>query len=99
MLAMCAELKAARAARDWERVGRVVDALPARLAAWAAAGALRPAEQRALTQLRAAHDVAARACGGAAREIAARLDEIHNNKEGWMAYALDEVSAPAGEAP
>jgi hypothetical protein len=92
--AMRAELADATAARDWDRVGAAVRALPAMLQALRAR-APGAAERRALAQLRAAHDEAARACGEAAHELAARLDEMHSNKEGWMAYAISSGAAPA----
>jgi hypothetical protein len=95
MLALGAELKAAVAGADWGRLDRLAADLPGKLAAFAAAGPLHARERRALDLLRAAHDDAAAACARAAREVAARLDEMHNNKEGWMAYALDEEGAPA----
>ena len=92
--AMRAELADATAARDWDRVGAAVRALPATLQALRGRP-LGAAERGALAQLRAAHDEAARACGDAARELGARLDEMHSNKEGWMAYALASGAVPA----
>jgi hypothetical protein len=99
LLAIGADLKAASAACDWERLAALATALPARLAALAAAGPLAPAERRALAQLRSAYDQAEAACGQAARDVGARLDEMHNNKEGWMAYALDGDAEPATDLP
>jgi len=87
--ALAAELSAASNAGDWARLGQAARALPDKLKSLAAAGALSPAERKALTQLRAAYERAQAACGRAARELSTRMDEMHRNKEGWMAYAID----------
>ena len=99
MRAVAASLNAASSAGDWPRVAELVTALTPELAAFAAAGPLTPAERRTLEQLRAAHDQAEAACARAARELKARLDDMHSNKDGWMAYALDSDAAPAGNRP
>lgn len=99
MLAIAADLKAASTAGDWPRLAALVTALPDRLAAFAAAGPIRTGERRALEQLRAAHGQAEEVCASAARELKARLDDMHSNKEGWMAYALDGDAEPAANQP
>ena len=99
MLAIAADLKAASSAGDWPRLAALVTALPDRLAAFAAAGPVNAGDRRALEQLRAAHDQAGEACGQAARELKARLDDMHSNKEGWIAYALDGDDEPAANEP
>lgn len=95
MLALAAELDAAVAAADWDRLELAANAMPARLERLAARGALAPAEQAALAHLRAAWDKASAACGRAARALGARLDDMHMNKEGRMAYALAGDPDPA----
>jgi hypothetical protein len=83
------------ARRDWDRLGACVTALAPRLVALAAAGPWNAAELAALAQLRAAHDQAALACGDAVRALAQSLDDMRTNKEGWIAYALGNDTAPA----
>lgn len=96
MRALSAQLSAAAAAQDWTALEQAAHALPAQLHAWAGAGALDGAETAALAQLRAAHDHALAACARAGRAAADRLDEMHRNKEGWMAYGLQGAELPAG---
>jgi hypothetical protein len=83
-----AELSAAAAARDWTRLDAAVRTLAPQLAALSAAGPWSAAERAALARLRDGHDAAAAACAGAAQALGSRLDEMRNNKEGWIAYAL-----------
>jgi hypothetical protein len=97
MGALAAELSAAADGRDWPRLQAAARALPARLSELAGRGAFSAAEQQALALLRAAHDRAASAVARAARETQAVLDEMHNNKEGWMAYALNGAEPAVNE--
>lgn len=97
MGALAAELSAAADGRDWERLQAAARALPARLSRLAEGGALSATEQQAMAALRAAHDRAAGAVANAALETQAVLDEMHNNKEGWMAYALNGAEPAANE--
>lgn len=95
MRALAAELATAADSRDWPRLQAAAHALPGRMAELARRGPLSPQEENALGQLRAAHAQASGAITGAMLETQMVLDEMHNNKEGWMAYALNEA-APAG---
>jgi hypothetical protein len=97
MRALAAELSNAADGRDWPRLQAASRALPGRLTELAAGGALSATEQQALDLLRAAHDRASAAVTGAAGEAKAVLDEMHNNKEGWMAYALNGAAPAANE--
>ena len=85
---LAAAFTAAGAARDWERLGFLARALAPQLATLAKSGAWTNAELGALARLRAAHDGAAAACADALDALAAKLAEMRNNKDGWMAYAL-----------
>ncbi|MFC5509933.1 hypothetical protein ACFPOU_02185 [Massilia jejuensis] len=78
----------AGAARDWERLGALARALAPQLATLGEGGAWSRAELAALAQLRAAHDGAADACAEALDALGARLADMRNNKDGWIAYAL-----------
>ena len=83
-------------ARDWERLGALAAALGPQLKALGARGGWTEAELAALAQLRTAHDGAATACGEALDTLGARLADMRNNKDGWMAYALASDTEPAG---
>jgi ABC-type transporter Mla subunit MlaD len=93
LLALRAGLLAAGA--DWDRLDAAVRALAARLPALDGAGPWSASELAALAQLRAAHDDAALACGGALDALRQRLDDMCANKEGWIAYALGNDTAHA----
>ncbi|WP_020651619.1 hypothetical protein [Massilia niastensis] len=73
---------------DWDLLEKAVRELAPRLQALAAHGPWSAAERAALQRLRTAHEGAAAACAAGAALLQARLDELCNNKEGWMAYAL-----------
>jgi hypothetical protein len=97
MRALAAELSAAAEGHDWPRLRAAAQALPARLAELASGGALSPAEQEALAILRAAHERAAAAVARAAHDARAVLDDMHNNKEGRIAYALNGAAPAAND--
>ena len=83
-----ARLQEAGKQSDWTLLEPSVRELAPQLQALAARGPWSGAERAALARLRAAHERAAQGCAQAAAGIAARLDEMRSNKEGWMAYAL-----------
>jgi len=85
---LSARLVDATGRADWDVLGRAVRELGPRLQALAAHGAWNAQERGALARLRAAHDGAAAACRDAAGGLQARIDDMRDNKEGWMAYAL-----------
>ena len=93
---LAAGIQAAGAARDWERLGALAAALAPQLKALGERGAWSRAELAALTQLRAAHDGAAAACGATLDALGARLADMRDNKDGWMAYALASDTELAG---
>jgi len=93
---LAAAFTAAAAAGDWERLGALARALAPQLATLAERGAWSGAELAALTQLRAAHDGAAAACAGTLDALAAKLADMRNNKDGWMAYGLTSDTELAG---
>lgn len=94
--ALAAAFSAAGAARDWERLGFLARALAPQLATLANSGAWTNAELVALAKLRVAHDGAAAACADALDALSAKLAEMRNNKDGWMAYALTSDTELAG---
>lgn len=88
LLHMGDALRAAAAAADWALLGQHVDALAPQLQALAARGPWSAAERQAVTRLRAAHDLAFAAAAAASGELAARLEQLRSNKDGWIAYAM-----------
>lgn len=93
---LAAALAQAGAARDWERLGTLAGALAPRLTALKARGPWNRGELAALAQLRARHDQAAAACADALDGLDARLADMRNNKDGWIAYALASDTESAG---
>jgi hypothetical protein len=88
LLRMGDALRDAAAAADWTRLGEHANALAPQLQALAARGPWSPAERQALLRLRTAHDAAFEATAAASNELAARLEQLRTNKEGWAAYAM-----------
>jgi len=88
LLRMGAALRSAAAGADWALLGEQARALAPQLRALAVRGPWSAAERQALAQLRAAHDAAFEAVGTASDELAARLQQLRSNKDGWIAYAM-----------
>jgi hypothetical protein len=93
---LAAAFREAGADGNWERLGTLAQALGPQLKTLAARGAWNGSELAALAQLRAAHDGAAAACGTALDSLGARLADMRNNKDGWIAYALTSETELAG---
>lgn len=85
---LAAVLAQAGAGADWELLGRAAHEFGPRLQRLAAAGPWNAAERAALQRLRSAHEGAARQVEAASGQLAAQLEHMRVNKEGWMAYAL-----------
>lgn len=88
LLRMGDALRTAAAGADWARLGEHVNALAPQLQALAARGPWSAAERQALQRLRTAHDTALEATAVASGALAARLEQLRNNKDGWAAYAM-----------
>jgi hypothetical protein len=73
---------------DWDLLGCAVRELGPQLHGLAAGMPWSADERVALARLRSAHEGLASAVAGASAQVAARLDDMRGNKEGWMAYAL-----------
>lgn len=82
-------LASAAGARDWDRLCTAVSALAPQLEALGALGPWSATEMRALSRLRASHDLAATVCQHQQQQLVAKMTELQNNKTGWSAYALD----------
>jgi hypothetical protein len=95
---LTARLQDASTRRDWDLLERAVRELGPQVQALAARGPWSADERVALAQLRTAHDGAVRESSEAAAGLAARLADMRDNKEGWMAYALAGEPEP-GDTP
>ncbi|WP_313172348.1 hypothetical protein [Massilia oculi] len=85
---LAARLRDASARADWDLLERAVRELGPQLEALAARGGWSARERAALAGLRAAHDGAAQASAEAAAGLQELMDDLHDNQEGRMAYAL-----------
>jgi hypothetical protein len=95
LLRMGEALRGAAAAADWALLGEHVDVLAPQLRALAARGPWNAGERQAVARLRAAHDMAFEAAAAASGELAARLEQLRSNKDGWIAYAMDSETESA----
>jgi len=95
LLRIAGSLRSAADGGAWEQLGQMTRALAPQLDALAARGPLSPAERTALQRLREAHDHAAQAVAAAAGALSTRMDDMRANKDGWIAYALQNASESA----
>jgi hypothetical protein len=84
-------LRSAADGAAWEQLAQMTRALAPQLDALAARGPLSRTERAALVRLREAHDYAADAVAAATSALKTRMDDMRNNKDGWMAYAMDNA--------
>jgi len=96
LLQLAQQLSAATAANDWAALAAINTLLAATLPQLAAQGAWMPAERAALAALRELHRAAAAQVDGAAVEMGQHIQDMTNNREGWLAYALDSGNAATG---
>ncbi|MEM8511207.1 hypothetical protein RCH14_000498 [Massilia sp. MP_M2] len=89
-----AQLDVAASGADWDALDRAVRDLARQLQALAVKGPWSAPERAALGRLRTSHERAAQAGAAAAAGLQARMDEMRDNKEGWMAYALTNETEP-----
>jgi hypothetical protein len=75
----------------WEQLAQMTRALAPQLDALAAHGPLSGAERAALLRLREAHDHAFDAVAAETRALKTRMDDMRDNKDGWIAYAMQEA--------
>lgn len=85
---MAEALRSSAAGADWTLLGEHVRVLGPQLRALAARGPWNAAERQACVRLRAAHDAAQEAAATASEALAARLQQLNSNKDGWLAYAM-----------
>lgn len=77
-------------ALDWDLIDTCVRELAPQLSKLGAAGPWTAGERAALLQLRSVHDRVASASVSQMQSLQAKMDEMNNNQEGWMAYAMSE---------
>jgi hypothetical protein len=95
LLRIADSLRGAADGAAWEQVGDMTRALAPQLEALAAGGPLTKTERAALLRLREAHDHAARAVAAAAQALKSRMDDMNANKDGWIAYAMQNAAESA----
>lgn len=92
ILRVADSLRSAADGAAWEQLAQMTRALAPQLDALAARGPLTGAERAALQRLREAHDHAAEAVDAAARSLKTRMDDMRDNKDGWIAYAMQNTT-------
>lgn len=96
LLQLAQQLSAATTANDWAALAAINTLMAATLPALAAQGAWTPAERAALAALRELHLAAVAKVDGATAGLGQHIQEMTNNREGWLAYALDSGDAATG---
>jgi hypothetical protein len=91
LLRTAASLRSAADGAAWEQLAQMTRTLAPQLDALAAGAPLSRSERAALVCLREAHDHAAEAVAAAAAALKTRMDDMRTNKDGWMAYAMDNA--------
>jgi hypothetical protein len=92
LLRIAASLRGAADGAAWEQLAQMTRALAPQLEALAARGPLSGAERAALQQLREAHDHAFDAVAAASQALQGRMDDMQANKDGWIAYAMQNAT-------
>ncbi len=75
---------------DWRALHAADRQLAALLSQLVAQGEWLPAERRALSELRSAHQGVRLYCEREIARIGDRLSQIRKSQEGWLAYAWNE---------
>jgi hypothetical protein len=96
LLQLAQQLSAATTASNWAGLAAINTLMASTLPALAAQGAWTPAERAALAALRELHLAAVAKVDGATAGLGQQLQELTNNREGWLAYALDSGDAATG---
>ena len=96
LLQMAQKMSAAIASADWPALAAVNTLMASVLPQLAAQGRWSAPERAALAALRQLHEEAVQRCDQATNELGQRLTEMQLNKEGWIAYALDNEHAETG---
>jgi len=89
LLALGQKMNAAIAADDWKMLAAINTLMATTLPAMAQQGSWTPPERAALGALRLLHEQAIVRCEQSAGALNAHLHSMRANKEGWLAYAVD----------
>jgi len=96
LLQMAQKISAATATEDWKALAAINTLMASALPAMARQGAWSAGERAALAALRQQHQDALARCEQVTSDLAKRLQEMQQNKEGWLAYALNNETAENG---
>ncbi|NVM79774.1 hypothetical protein FHW83_005616 [Duganella sp. SG902] len=96
LLQMAQKMSAAIASEDWKALAAINTLMATVLPQMAAQGQWSGAERAALSALRQMHNEAVKRCDRATDDLARRLHDMQANKEGWLAYALENEQAESG---
>lgn len=96
LLQLAHKLSAATAAADWPALAAIDALVSNALPALAAQGRWTPAERAALDALRRQHRAALAKVSSATDETGKHLHEMQNNREGYIAYAVDNDNVVTG---
>jgi hypothetical protein len=89
LLRLAQEVATAAAAADWKALAALNHQMAASLPAMAAQGPWTAGERAALAALRQQHTAAVHKVGAASAELGKQMQQMNLQKEGWLAYALD----------
>ncbi|WP_229262070.1 hypothetical protein [Duganella guangzhouensis] len=84
-------MSAAIASEDWKTLAALNTLMASTLPKMAAQGNWNNGERAALAALRQMHNEAVKRCNAAASVLAGRLQQIQSNREGYVAYALEQA--------
>ena len=90
--ALTVRVAAASETRDWDALAAIDRELAAALPQLAAHAVRLGAERAALAALRHAHRGAQARCRDELSQLDARLGALRSHRQGWMAYALDDLA-------
>lgn len=96
LLQLAQQLSAATVASDWPALAAINTLMAATLPQLAAQGGWTAAERATLAALRELHLAAVAKVDSATAETGQHLSDMTNNREGWLAYALDSGDAATG---
>lgn len=96
LLQWAQQLSAAAAADDWAALAAINTLMASSLPQLAAQGQWLPAERAALAALRELHLAAVAKVDSATAGMSQHIHDLTNNREGWLAYALDSGDAATG---
>lgn len=97
LLKLAQQVSAASASQDWEALATLNTLLAAALAGMGEQARWLPAERAALAALRQVHLQAVHVAALASEELAQKICELQQNKEGWMAYAMSSAAQETSE--